>query len=166
MPRKPIVAIIMGSDSDYPVMKEASQVLSDFGVPFQVKVLSAHRSPDLVAKFTRSARRSGLKVIIAAAGGAAHLAGVIASHTTLPVIGVPIESQSLKGIDSLLSTVQMPGGVPVSCMAIGKAGAKNAAIMALEILGVADRVVEKKLDSFKKDMVKKIQKKNRELRLT
>ncbi|MEE8360178.1 MAG: 5-(carboxyamino)imidazole ribonucleotide mutase [Candidatus Omnitrophota bacterium] len=165
MPRKPVVAIVMGSDSDYPVMKEASQVLSDFGVPFEVKVLSAHRSPDLVTKFTRSARKAGLKVIIAGAGGAAHLAGVIASHTTLPIIGVPIESQSLKGIDSLLSTVQMPGGVPVSCMAIGKAGAKNAAIMALEILGVSDREIEKKLDSFKKEMVKKIKKKNRELTL-
>lgn len=165
MPKKPIVAIVMGSDSDYPVMKGTSQVLSDFGIPFEVKVLSAHRSPDLVTKFTRSARKSGLKVIIAGAGGAAHLAGVIASHTTLPVIGVPIESQSLKGIDSLLSTVQMPGGVPVSCMAIGNAGAKNAAIMALEILGVSDREVEKKLDSFKKEMVKKIEKKNRELTL-
>ncbi|MFH1752573.1 MAG: 5-(carboxyamino)imidazole ribonucleotide mutase [Candidatus Omnitrophota bacterium] len=164
MPRKPIVAIVMGSDSDYPVMKEASQVLSDFGVPFEIKVLSAHRSPDLVTTFTRSARKAGLKVIIAGAGGAAHLAGVIASHTTLPVIGVPIESQSLKGIDSLLSTVQMPGGVPVSCMAIGKPGTKNAAIMAVEILGVSDKGIEKKLDSFKKGMVEKIKKKNRELK--
>jgi len=166
MPKKPVVAIVMGSDSDYPVMKEASQVLMDFGVPFVVRVLSAHRSPALVTKFTRSARREGLKVMIAGAGGAAHLAGVIASHTTLPVIGIPIESPSLKGIDSLLSTVQMPGGVPVSCMAIGKAGAKNAAIMALEILGVSDREIEEKLDAFKKEMVKKIKKKNRELTLT
>ena len=165
MPRKPIVAIVMGSDSDYPVMKETSKILSDFGVPFQIKILSAHRSPDLVTRFTRAARNSGLKVIIAGAGGAAHLAGVIASHTTLPVIGIPIESKYLKGIDSLFSTVQMPGGVPVSCMSIGKSGAKNAAIAALEILGVTDKSIEKRLESFKKDMVKTIKKKNKDLKL-
>ena len=165
MLKKPVVAIIMGSDSDYPVMQEASKVLSEFGVPFEVKILSAHRSPDLAAEFAKSARKNGFKIIIAGAGGAAHLAGVIASHTTLPVIGVPMETDNLKGIDSLFSTVQMPGGVPVSCMAIGKAGAKNAAITALEILSLMDAGIEKKLESFKKSMVDVIKKKNKGLRL-
>jgi phosphoribosylaminoimidazole carboxylase PurE protein len=163
MPRRPLVSIVMGSDSDYPIMKESSKVLSDFGVPFEIKVLSAHRSPDMAAKFSKDARKNGLKVIIAGAGGAAHLAGVLASHTTLPVIGIPIESKYLKGIDSLFSTVQMPGGVPVSCMSIGKAGAKNAALTALEILGVSDKGVQKKLESFKKSMVNAIKKKNKTL---
>ncbi len=163
MPRKPLVAIIMGSDSDYPVMKEGSKVLSDFGVSFEVKVLSAHRTPDLAAKFAKSARMRGLKAIIAGAGGAAHLAGVIASHTTLPVIGVPIETKYLKGIDSLFSTVQMPGGVPVSCMSIGKSGAKNAALAALEILSIGDKGIQKKLDAYRTGMVKSIKKKNRNL---
>lgn len=165
MYKKPVVAIVMGSDSDIPVMNEASKMLSDFGIPFEVKILSAHRSPDLVTKFSKAARTNGLKVIIAGAGGAAHLAGVIASHTTLPVIGVPVESKHLKGIDSLLSIVQMPGGVPVSSMAIGKAGAKNAGIAAAEIMGLSDKGIEKKLDSFKKEMVRTIQKKNRDLNL-
>lgn len=165
MPRKPLVAIIMGSDSDLPVMKEASKVLSDFGVPFEVKILSAHRSPELVEKFSKSARAKGLKVIIAGAGGAAHLAGVVASLTTLPVIGVPIETKYLKGIDSLFSTVQMPGGVPVSCMSIGKSGARNAAITALQILGTKDGNIQRKLERFKKDLIKTIKKKNKDLRL-
>lgn len=165
MKRRSKVAILMGSDSDLPVMKEASKVLSDFGVPFEVKVLSAHRSPALVTRFSNSARSRGLEVIIAGAGGAAHLAGVIASHTDLPVIGVPIESKYLKGIDSLFSTVQMPGGVPVSCMSIGKSGAKNAAIAAVQILGIKDRTIQRKLKVFRKDMVKVIKKKNRNLRL-
>ena len=165
MPKKPLIAIVMGSDSDLPIMKETSKLLNNFGVPFEIKVLSAHRSPQLAAKFSRLARSKGLKVIIAGAGGAAHLAGVIASHTTLPVIGVPIESKYLKGIDSLFSTVQMPGGVPVSCMSIGKSGAKNAAITALQILGLKDGRIQKKLESFKEDMVRAIKKKNKELRL-
>ena len=163
--RKPLIAIVMGSDSDYPVMKEASKVLGDFGVPFEVKILSAHRSPELAMAFARSAKTKGLRAIIAGAGGAAHLAGVIASHTTLPVIGVPIESKHLKGIDSLFSTVQMPGGVPVSCMSIGKSGAKNAAITALQILALGDRAIQKKLDSLKREMVKNIKKKNKDLKL-
>jgi len=165
MPKKPLIAIVMGSDSDLPIMKEASKLLNSFGVPFEIKVLSAHRSPELAAKFSKSARNNGLRIIIAGAGGAAHLAGVIASHTTLPVIGVPIESKYLKGIDSLFSTVQMPGGVPVSCMSIGKSGAKNAAITALQILGLKDGRIQKKLESFKEDMVRAIKKKNKELRL-
>ncbi|MDB4349401.1 5-(carboxyamino)imidazole ribonucleotide mutase [Omnitrophica bacterium] len=164
MPKKPVIAVVMGSDSDYPVMKETSKVLSDFGIPFEIKVLSAHRSPDLVTRFARLAKNKGLKVIIAGAGGAAHLAGVIASHTTLPVIGIPIESKYLKGIDSLFSTVQMPGGVPVSCMSIGRSGAKNAAISALQILALNDNKVQKRLELFKKEMVRTIKKKNRDLK--
>ncbi len=155
----------MGSDSDYPVMKEASKVLSDFGVSFEVKILSAHRSPVFVRNFAEAARENGFHVIIAGAGGAAHLAGVIASYTTLPVIGVPIESKYLKGIDSLFSTVQMPGGVPVASMSIGESGAKNAAILALQILALADKKIQKKLESLKKEMAKKIKQKNKELKL-
>ena len=165
MPKKPVIAILMGSDSDHPVMKEASTVLEEFGVPFVVKVLSAHRTPELVARFTKGARSNGLKVVIAGAGGAAHLAGVVASLTTLPVIGVPIESKYLKGIDSLFSTVQMPGGVPVSCMSIGRSGAKNAALAALEMLSISDKKIAGKLDSYRKGMVKKIKLKNKNLRL-
>lgn len=164
--KKPLVVIVMGSDSDYPVMKEGSKILSDFGIPFEVKVLSAHRSPELATDFAKSAKSKGINVIIAGAGGAAHLAGVIASHTTLPVIGVPIESRYLKGIDSLFSTVQMPAGVPVSCMSIGKSGAKNAAIAALQILGLKDKNIQKKLELFRKEMVKKIKNKNKDLRLS
>jgi len=165
MSREPLVAIVMGSDSDLIVMKEASRVLSDFGVPFEIKILSAHRSPSLVTKFSSSARKRGIKVIIAGAGGAAHLAGVIASHTNLPVIGVPIETKHLKGIDSLFSTVQMPGGVPVSCMSIGKSGAKNAAITALQILALRDKDIQKRLRLLRADMQKTIKRKNRELKL-
>lgn len=165
MPKKPLVAIVMGSDSDYPVMKEASELLNSFGVPFMLKILSAHRSPALVTRFAKSARMKGFKAIIAGAGGAAHLAGVIASHTTLPVIGVPIESKYLKGIDSLFSTVQMPGGIPVSCMSIGRSGAKNAAITALQILALNDKNIQKKLGLLKKEMVKTIKMKNKDLRL-
>jgi phosphoribosylaminoimidazole carboxylase PurE protein len=155
---------MMGSDSDYPVMQEASKFLSEFGVPFEIKILSAHRSPDLVGQYTKSARGRGIKVIIAGAGGAAHLAGVIASQTTLPVIGVPMETEHLKGIDSLFSTVQMPGGVPVSCMSIGKAGAKNAGLTVLEILGISDKAIQKKLDAFRAGMVSAIKKKNKDFR--
>lgn len=164
MPKKPLVAIVMGSESDFPIMKETQDILTEFGVPFVLKILSAHRSPGLVAKFASSAKGNGLKVIIAGAGGSAHLAGVIASHTTLPVIGVPIETRYLKGIDSLFSTVQMPGGVPVSCMSIGKSGAKNAAIAALQILGLWDKTIQRRLESFKKEMAKSIKDKNKDLR--
>jgi phosphoribosylaminoimidazole carboxylase PurE protein len=124
--KKPVVGILMGSDSDLPVMEEAAKVLKVFGIPFEMTVSSAHRTPRRTASYARGAERRGIKVIIAGAGHAAHLAGFIAAETTLPVIGVPIESSSLKGLDSLLSTVQMPGGVPVASMAIGKSGAKNA----------------------------------------
>src|SRR3989338_1544803 len=130
----PKSAVIMGSQSDLETMSEAVNVLKEFKADYEVRVLSAHRTPEEVAKFAKDARKNGIKAVIAGAGGAAALAGVIAAHTTLPVIGVPIETSSLNGLDSLLSTVQMPGGVPVASMAIGRAGAKNGAIFALEIL--------------------------------
>ena len=161
MAQKSIIAVVMGSDSDLPVMNETLKILKDNGVAYELKILSAHRSPDDAARFAKSARARGLKVIIAAAGGAAHLAGVIASHTTLPVIGVPMETAELKGIDSLFSTVQMPSGVPVATVAIGLAGAKNAAILALQILGLSDNRIAKKLDNLKKELVDNIRAKNR-----
>lgn len=161
MSKKPVVAIIMGSDSDMPVMIEAGKILEANNIGFDIKILSAHRSPDDAAKFAKSARSNGFKIVIAGAGGAAHLAGVIASHTTLPVIGVPMETKELKGIDSLFSTVQMPSGVPVATVAIGKTGAKNAAILALQILSLSDRKLVKKLDDFKKALVESVRSKNK-----
>lgn len=161
MAKKPIAAIIMGSDSDLPVMREASKVLKENDIPFELKILSAHRSPEMCAKFAKSARVKGFKVIIAGAGGAAHLAGVIASHTTLPVIGVPMETKELKGIDSLFSTVQMPSGVPVATVSIGKSGAKNAGILAMQILSLDDKKLEKKLSELKGKLVAGIREKNR-----
>lgn len=161
MLKRPSVAIVMGSDTDMPVMSEASKVLKEYGVNYEVKILSAHRSPDDAAKFAKLARKNGLKIIIAGAGGAAHLAGVLASHTTLPVIGVPMETKELKGIDSLLSTVMMPSGVPVATVAIGPSGARNAAILAIQILSLGDKGLEKKLDALKKKLVENIRIKNR-----
>ena len=158
---KPIVAVIMGSDSDLPVMNEATKILEENGVAYEVKILSAHRSPVDTSKFAKSARKSGFKVIIAGAGGAAHLAGVIASLTTIPVIGVPMETKELKGVDSLFSTVQMPSGVPVATVAIGKTGAKNAAILALEILSLCDKRLEKRLDELKASLVASVRNKNK-----
>lgn len=161
MAKKGKVAVIMGSDSDLPVMGEATKILKDYNILFEVKILSAHRSPDDVMRFSKSARSKGIKIIIAGAGGAAHLAGVVASHTTLPVIGVPMETKELKGIDSLFSTVQMPSGVPVATMSIGRAGAKNAAILACEILSLEDKAIEKKLAAFKKELAEAVRKKNK-----
>ena len=152
---KPI-SIVMGSQSDLETVKEAVNVLKEFKVGFEVKVLSAHRTPKELERYLQGASKKGRKIFIAAAGGAAALAGVIAAHTTLPVIGIPIETKSLKGIDSLLSTVQMPAGIPVASMAIGKAGAKNAALFALEILGISDKKIAAKLAAYKKAMQKKI----------
>jgi len=163
MKKTPIVSIIMGSDSDLPVMKETSLVLKDFGVPHEMKILSAHRSPDKTADFARSAKKRNIKIIIAGAGGAAHLAGVVAAHTTLPVIGVPMESK-LGGMDSLLSTVQMPSGVPVATVATGKAGAVNAALLAAQIIGLSDKSIEKKLVDYKNALVKKIEEKNKKIK--
>ena len=150
------IAIVMGSQSDLETMSEAVNLLKEFNADYEVRILSAHRTPDEVAKFAKDARKDGFKVIIAGAGGSAALAGSIAAHTTLPVIGVPMETSSLKGLDSLLSTVQMPAGVPVASMAIGRPGAKNSAIFALEILGVSDKEIEKKLNNYKKELVKKV----------
>lgn len=158
------VTIMMGSDSDLPTMNEAAGVLKEFGVDCEVRIMSAHRSPDDVMKFAKAARGRGIEVIIAGAGGAAHLAGVVASHTTLPVIGVPMDTKELKGIDSLLSTVQMPSGVPVATVAIGRTGAKNAAYLALEILGLKDRAIEKKLAGLKRALAEGVRKKDRFLR--
>lgn len=154
---KPI-SIIMGSQSDLAIVQEAIDVLKEFKAGFEVKVLSAHRTPGELAEYVERAAAGGAKVFIAAAGGAAALAGVIASHTVLPVIGIPIETKSLKGLDSLLSTVQMPAGVPVASMAIGKAGSRNAALFALEILGIANKSIKNKLISYKNQMRRKIKK--------
>jgi len=161
MAKRPKVAVMMGSDSDLPTMNEAVKVLTEYGVGCEVKILSAHRSPDDTAKFAKNARSKGFSVIIAGAGGAAHLAGVAASHTTLPVIGVPMETKELKGIDSLLSTIQMPFGVPVATVAIGKTGAKNAGILALQILGVTDKVMAKKLENLKRSLVESVRNKDK-----
>jgi phosphoribosylaminoimidazole carboxylase PurE protein len=150
------IRIIMGSQSDLETVNEAIAVLKEFQASYEVKVLSAHRTPKELVRYVEQAGRQNAKVFIAAAGGAAALAGVIAAHTTLPVIGIPMETSSLKGMDSLLSTVQMPGGIPVACMAIGKAGAKNAALFALEILGISDPKIAVQLAAYKNAMRKKI----------
>jgi len=163
--KKAVVAVIMGSDSDLPVVNETIETLKKFGIPYEAKVLSAHRTPEEVIKYTKRAQGRSIKAIIAAAGGAAHLAGVIAAHTTLPVIGIPIETKSLQGLDSLLSTVQMPGGVPVATVAIGRSGARNGAILAAQILALSDKRLAKKLVSFKKDLAHAVKRKNRKLKL-
>lgn len=152
------ISIIIGSQSDLETVQEVINVLKEFKVGFEVKVLSAHRTPRELTEYVETAPKRGIKVFIAAAGGAAALAGVVASHTTLPVIGIPIETKNLKGLDSLLSTVQMPAGIPVACMAIGKSGAKNAAIFALEILGITDKKIQSRLVGYKKTMRAKIKK--------
>jgi 5-(carboxyamino)imidazole ribonucleotide mutase len=153
---KSLVAVIMGSKSDWEVMRAASDTLEDFGVPHESRVLSAHRTPELAAHFASGAEGRGIEVIIAGAGGAAHLAGVTAAYTVLPVLGVPMESQSLKGLDSLLSTVQMPGGVPVGTLAIGKPGAKNAALLAIAILANHRPELREKLHRFRAEQKKKV----------
>jgi len=155
--RNPQVAIIMGSDSDLPIMKEAAETLKGFGVNFLMTVISAHRTPDRAFSFAKEAQSKGIKVIIAGAGGAAHLAGILAGISTLPVIGVPVISKTLNGVDSLYSTVQMPPGVPVATVAIN--GAMNAGILAVQILATADIGLQKKLKQFKIDLEKKVQKK-------
>jgi 5-(carboxyamino)imidazole ribonucleotide mutase len=144
-----MIGIVMGSTSDWETMKAAAKMLKEFGVPFEAKAMSAHRSPRAVVKWVESAPKRGVKAIIAAAGGAAHLAGVVAAHTTLPVLGVPMPSQHLKGLDSLLSTVQMPKGVPGATFAIGEAGAANAALFAVAILALSDKSLAKKLLKFR-----------------
>ena len=146
---KPLVGIVMGSSSDWDVMSQAVKVLKEFGVPCEAKVMSAHRTPDIVVDYVRAAPANGMKCFIAGAGGAAHLAGVIAAHTTLPVLGVPMPSKHLNGMDSLLSTVQMPKGIPVATFAIGDAGAGNAALFAIAILALEDAALAKKLVEFR-----------------
>jgi len=153
---KPLVGVVMGSRSDWETMKHADEVLSRFGVPHECRVLSAHRSPRLTSEYAATAEKRGLAVIIAAAGGAAHLAGVVAAHTLVPVLGVPMESASLKGLDSLLSTVQMPGGIPVGTLGIGKPGATNAALLAVSILARSDASLKAKLRRFRADQEKSI----------
>ena len=153
---KPLVGIVMGSDSDLSIMQEAKKVLDEFKIPSVTTVASAHRTPDKAHEFAASAAEKGLKVIIAGAGAAAHLAGVLAASTTLPVIGVPIDSSPLNGMDALLSTAQMPGGIPVATMAIGKAGAKNAGILAAQIIGTSDEEVAKKLVDYKQQMADEV----------
>ena len=150
METKPQVCIVMGSKSDLPTMEKACEMLKEFGVAYEVRVLSAHRTPNDTLKLSEEAKERGIKVFIAGAGGAAHLAGVIASSTTLPVIGVPIQTSALGGMDSLLSIVQMPGGIPVATTAIGNAGAKNAAILAVQMMALADEALAEKLVDFEK----------------
>ncbi|HNR51606.1 MAG TPA: 5-(carboxyamino)imidazole ribonucleotide mutase [Deltaproteobacteria bacterium] len=150
------VAIIMGSKSDLPVMEECSGVLRQFGIACEMRILSAHRTPEEVTDFSRSARDNGFSIIIAGAGMSAHLAGVVAAHTTLPVIGVPIDSSSLNGMDALLSMVQMPPGIPVATMGVGKAGARNAALLAAEILSISSPEMAEKLKIYRQDMKKSV----------
>src|SRR6184192_1476187 len=155
-PPKFLVAVVMGSESDWETMRHAVETLDQLGVPNESRVLSAHRTPDATAEFARNAADRGLRVIIAGAGGAAHLAGVIAAHTWLPVLGVPIESKALRGLDSLLSIAQMPGGVPVGALAIGTSGAKNAALLAASILALSDTKIRKKLEAFREKQTKAV----------
>jgi 5-(carboxyamino)imidazole ribonucleotide mutase len=152
----PKVAIIMGSDSDWPTMKLAAQALADFGVAYEAKVVSAHRTPDLMFEFAETAASKGFQVVIAGAGGAAHLPGMVAAKTTLPVLGVPVASKHLQGQDSLLSIVQMPKGVPVATFAIGEAGAANAGLFAISILATSDEVLAKKLKDFRAAQTAKV----------
>jgi phosphoribosylaminoimidazole carboxylase PurE protein len=162
--KSPLVGIVMGSDSDLPVMEEAERILEQFKVPYEVTLSSAHRSPDRTHRYTVSAEEKGLEVIIVGAGAAAHLAGVIAAKSTLPVIGVPIDSSPLKGMDSLLSTVQMPGGVPVATMAVGRAGARNAAILAVQILALKYPRLREALKEYKKRLEKEVEEKAKRIR--
>jgi phosphoribosylamine---glycine ligase len=160
----PEVGIVMGSDSDLNVMEETASILKKFGISYEMTVASAHRSPKKAAKFAASAHKRGIKVIIAGAGHAAHLAGNIAAYTSLPVIGVPIDSSCLQGLDALLSTVQMPPGVPVATVSIGKSGAKNAGVLAIQILALSDSALAKKLESYKKELAKQVDQKAKKLK--
>src|SRR5512138_2425773 len=161
--RAPLVGILMGSDSDLPTMQEAAKVLEEFGVAFEMHVASAHRTPDRVVRYARGVAARGVKVLIAGAGGAAHLAGVLAAHVTLPVIGVPMEGGTLGGLDALLSTVQMPGGVPVATVAIGRAGARNAALLAVQILALGMPELGKQLAAHRVRLAAEVAAKDRRL---
>jgi phosphoribosylamine--glycine ligase len=159
-----VVGIVMGSDSDLGVMENTANVLKDFGVAFEITVASAHRSPRRAARWASSARERGIKVIIAGAGHAAHLAGAMAAHSSLPIIGVPIDSSCLQGVDALLATVQMPPGIPVATMAIGKSGAKNAGILAVQILALADDRLAAKLEKYRQEMAAEVEQKAKKLK--
>lgn len=161
MKSKPVIGIIMGSDSDLPTMQEAAKVCDEFGVSYEIKITSAHRTPNYMAKYAESAHKRGIKIIIAGAGGAAHLPGMAASHSPLPVIGVPIRTKALEGIDSLLSIVQMPAGIPVATVAIGNA--KNAGLLAMEILGISNKNIFRKVQLYKKRLEKESLDKNKAL---
>jgi 5-(carboxyamino)imidazole ribonucleotide mutase len=160
---QPRVGILMGSDSDLEVMREAEKRLDTFGISYETRILSAHRTPEKAAEYAATAQRRGLEVIICGAGAAAHLAGAIAANTTLPVIGIPIDSSSLNGLDALLATAQMPAGIPVATMAIGKVGAANAGIFAAQIVGRKDSAVAAKLEQFKKEMAAGVEERDRKL---
>ncbi len=161
--QKPLVGVIMGSDSDLPIMKEAADVLKQFNIPFEVKVISAHRSPDILADYGKEAHKRGMKIIIAGAGGAAHLPGVTAAFTPLPVIGIPVKAKSLEGLDSLLSIVQMPAGVPVATVGINQA--KNAGLLAIQMLALGDNNLLKMMIAYKKKLSEESQKKNHNINL-
>ena len=160
---KPKVLMVMGSDSDVPVMEEAAKILRQFGVPFEMRISSAHRCPDRTAQLSAEAEGRGVKIIIAGAGVAAHLAGVMAAGTILPVIGVPIAGGAINGVDALYSTVQMPGGIPVATVAIGRAGAKNAGILAVQMLALSDASLVRQLKEFRESMAREVEAKDREL---
>jgi len=159
-----VVSVVMGSDSDLPVMEESVKTLAEFAIPHELFLTSAHRTPERTTAFARGAAKRGVKIIIVGAGAAAHLAGVIASQTALPVIGVPIDATSLRGLDALLATVQMPGGIPVATMAIGKAGARNAALFAVRILALEDTVLQKKLQAYIRRMASDVERKHENLK--
>src|SRR5689334_11304942 len=160
----PLVSIVMGSDSDLDVMREAAKALEEFGIEYEIDVTSAHRSPERTADYARKAAGRGVRVIIAGAGGAAHLAGVIAAHTSIPVIGVPIPSTSLQGMDALLATVQMPAGIPVATVAIGKAGATNAGILSAQMLALSDAGLAKKMQAHKEKLARGVEEKSSKLK--
>ena len=156
--KRPVVGVVMGSDSDWPLLEDTAKTLKEFGVPFELRVISAHRTPESAAEYAQSAVRRGLKVIIAAAGGAAHLAGILAAHTTLPVIGIPVKGGAMEGMDALLSIVQMPAGIPVATVALGRAGAVNASLLAVQILALGDSSLGRRLIEHKKALKDKVAK--------
>ena len=156
MKKKPLISVIMGSKSDWPTMKHATTILEEFKIPHEVKIVSAHRTPKRMSSFANSAEKRGIKIIISGAGGAAHLPGMTASHTNIPVLGVPIKSKQLDGIDSLMSIAQMPKGIPVGTLAIGEAGAANAALLAISILGLSNKVINAKYSKWRLNQTKRV----------